>query len=443
MKSHSFVRSGGRADHGRMVLAAAGVLALASTMTAAVTPAAAATAAPARALRDMAAAARPVGRMKTACRTARPGFERCFVLYAAQASVNAAIAAGAGGAAAAPKGWGARAIELAYQLPVSRISHQTVAVSVAFNTPHLARYLAVYRNEYGLPACSTQNGCFREVNQAGQPSPLPVSGVPYGWDVETTLDISMISAACPHCKILVVEADSPSLADLAASEDTAARLGAQVISNSYGSTEGGATQVFAQAYRHPGHTIVVAAGDSGFGPVSFPANLASVTAVGGTELARAQDKRGGHENRRGWREKVWNNDAGGAGGSGCSAYVAKPAWQHDPHCSMRTVADVSAVATGVPIYDKRHGGWLTVEGTSISAPLIAGIYGLAGNAAAITPGYPYRHASSLFDISAGDNILRFDGILVGNVCGRDYLCVAKAGYDAPTGLGSPHGIGAF
>jgi subtilase family serine protease len=244
----------------------------------------------------------------------------------------------------------------------------------------------------------------------------------------------MVSAACPHCKILVVQATSNSEASLAAAENTAARLGAEVISNSYGEQETGQTQTYASAYHHPGHTIVVSSGDAGFHPANFPANLPTVTAAGGTVLARAS-------NNRGWTEQAWI-----FGGSGCSAYAAKPAWQHDAHCPMRTAADVSAVAVNVPLYDKFWGGWLTVGGTSISAPLIAGTYALAGNATTITPRYPYQHRSSLFDITTGNNDVSGStptGQNGGRSCNYDYLCVTKRGYDAPTGLGTPDGTSAF
>jgi Subtilase family len=374
------------------------------------------------------------GPMRAACPSAPAGQARCFALFAAQDRVNAAIAAGANGAAAAPAGWGATDIESAYNLPVTRETNQTVAVVDAYSTPALAANLAVYRKQYGLPACTVASGCLRIVNQNGKTAPLPTSGVPYGWDVETMLDVSMVSAACPHCKILVVEGSSATFADLATAENTAARLGAQVISNSYGAQETGFSQSYAASYDHPGHAVVVAVGDYGFGPANFPANLATVTAVGGTQLSRAS-------NARGWAEQVWNTGLGYAGGSGCSAYVAKPSWQHDPHCGMRTVGDVSAVASNIPIYEKIRGGWLTVAGTSVAAPLIAGIYGLAGNAATIKPGYEYSRQGSLFDITRGNNDVTSPG--GGAECGFDYLCVAKKGYDAPTGLGTPDGIGAF
>jgi hypothetical protein len=372
--------------------------------------------------------------VRAACAAARTGHLRCFALFARQAAVNAAIAAGARGPAAVPSGWGAKDIESAYKLPVARNPHQTVAVVDAFSTPGLAANLAVYRRQYGLPACTAGSGCLRIVNQAGKAAPLPASGVPYGWDVETMLDVSMVSAACPRCRILVVEGSSDSYADLAAAEDTAARLGAPVISNSYGARENGQAQAYAPAYDHPGHVIVVSSGDNGFTAAQFPASLPTVTAAGGTQLAKAR-------NARGWSEQVWDSSGAGASGSGCSAYVAKPSWQHDPHCPGRAVADVSALAWNIPIYEKAQGGWLMVGGTSASAPLIAGVYGLAGNAATVRPGYAYQHTRSLFDITTGNNdLINGTG---GATCGYDYLCHAKKGYDAPSGLGTPNGTGAF
>jgi Subtilase family len=371
--------------------------------------------------------------MRAACPNAPAGDERCFALFAPQLRVNEAIAAGVRGAASRPSGLSPADIAAAYKLPIGRNPHQTVAVVEAFQTPKLAANLAVYRSHYGLGACKESTGCLRVVNEKGNASPLPASAVPSGWDVETMLDVSMVSAVCPHCKILVVEARNDSYANLAAAENTAARLGAQVISNSFGTPESGFSQAYSADYDHPGHVIVVASGDLGFTAANFPANLTTVTAVGGTQLTRAA-------NARGWTERVWNNSTG-AGGSGCSAYVAKPAWQHDAHCPMRTVGDVAAVAWNIPIYEKLQGGWLTVGGTSVAAPVIAGVYALAGNAATVPLGYAYAHAGSLFDVTKGNNDW-FNGA-GGATCGHDYLCVAKKGYDAPTGLGTPDGTGAF
>lgn len=302
----------------------------------------------------------------------------------------------------------------------------------AYDTPGLAASLSTYRAQYGLPPCTISSGCLRKVNQEGKASPLPASAVPHGWDVETSLDADMVSAACPRCKILVVEANDNSDAALAAAENTAARLGAQVISNSFGGREDGFAMTSAKAFDHPGHTVVVASGDFGFAAANFPADLSTVTAVGGTQLTRAA-------NSRGWRETVWNHF--GASGSGCSAYVTKPTWQDDKTCPMRTIADVSAVARDLAVYDKARRGWLKVDGTSAAAPLIAGVYALAGNATAIKPGYPYRHRRYLFDITTGNNDPQ--GRRPGVICGFTYMCMARTGYDAPTGLGTPHGTRSF
>jgi len=369
--------------------------------------------------------------LQAACPKPRPGDMRCFALVQPQFAVNRAPAAGR---VTHPHGWTPQQLERAYRLPVNLRSHQTVAVSIAGRTPHLGSYLRTYRAHFGLPACGQPSGCLRIVNQNGHTSPAAPSSLGSGWDVEATLDVSMISVACPYCKILVVEANSPSVSDLAHSENTAARLGAQVISNSYGIRESGFSQTLARDYRHAGHMVVASSGDLGYDAANFPANLATVTAVGGTTLSRAH-------NGRGFAERVWNDPSiFGAGSSGCSAYVARPAWQRSPHCPGRTVADTSAVAADIPIYNKAWGGWLTVAGTSVAAPLTSGIYGLAGNAAQVNTRRLYRHAADFFDVTRGNNVL-FGSAR--QSCGNDYLCVAKRGYDAPTGLGTPDGIAGF
>jgi hypothetical protein len=240
----------------------------------------------------------------------------------------------------------------------------------------------------------------------------------------------MISVACPHCKILVVEAKNATSADLGATEVTAARLGAQVISNSYGTLENARQRPFEKDWEPRGHTVVVASGDLGFNLPQFPADLASVTAVGGTRLTKAAGT------RRGWKETAWNRSS-----SGCSILIAKPAWQHDKRCDGRTVADISAAATFVAVFNATYGGWVTVDGTSLSAPLIAGVYGLAGNGAKVTDARLYGHERSFFDVTKGNNAGGEFSPL--QVCDDDYLCVAKKGYDGLTGFGTPDGITGF
>jgi subtilase family serine protease len=309
-----------------------------------------------------------------------------------------------------------------YQLDTSRGAGQTIAIVDAYDNPKVEADLAVYRAQWGLPPCTTANGCFRKVNERG--GSTPARGDP-GWGVEIALDVQAVSAACPNCKILLVEADTSFFVDIGKSVNTAVRLGADVVSNSYGGDEyGGSANLGVNYYTHPGVAQVVSSGDYGFGPAAFPASWPSAVAVGGTSLSRTTT---------GWKEVAWWGS-----GSGCSAWFEKPAWQTDRHCPMRTVADLSAVADPYPgfaVYDTyglgSHAGWISVGGTSLSAPLISGMIGLAGNAAELgSARYVYRHHDGLADVVGGSN----------GYCGGDYLCRGKVGYDAPTGWGSPRGL---
>lgn len=323
-----------------------------------------------------------------------------------------------------PPGYTPCTLQSAYKLPSSAGSGQTVAIVDAFDDPNAEADLGVYRAQFGIAPCTTANGCFRKVNQSGTQGSYPSSNA--SWAQEISLDVDMVSATCPNCHILLVEANSNSLADLAASVDTAANLGANAVSNSYGGGESSGELSSDTHYNHPGVAITASSGDSGFG-AQYPAASQFVTAVGGTSLVSAGTSRG-------WSETAWSG-----AGSGCSAFEPKPSWQTDPGCANRTIADVSAVAdpsTGVAVYDsfcRRGCGWLVFGGTSVSSPIIASVYGLAGNASSVTYGsFSYSHTSSLFDVVGGSN----------GSCGT-YLCNAVAGYDGPTGNGSPSGSGAF
>ena len=278
----------------------------------------------------------PAGFIQPPCARPKAGQAQCFLVYRPQDRVNRAIAAGR---AAGRTGWARR--PSGRRTGCGRRDPRTRPWPCrSRSTPRTwPASWPIYRRQFGLPPCTVASGCFRQVNQHGGTKPAP-SGVRTGWDLEATLDVSMISVACPRCHILVVEGNSPSTPDLAATERTAARLGAQVISNSYGTGEDGFSLPFRRAYQPRGRTVVASSGDSGFTDAGFPADLPTVTSVGGTRLARAHG-------RRGWHERVWQqSDA--AGGSGCSAWIAKPAWQHDAHCPGRTISDISAVATQHP-----------------------------------------------------------------------------------------------
>jgi hypothetical protein len=311
---------------------------------------------------------------------------------------------------------------------------QTIAVVEAFNDPSAESDLAVYRSHFGLPVCGS--GCFRVVNQSGAAGPYSPTNN-QGWASEESLDLDMVSAICPNCHILVVEANDQGDDNLGEAVDTAARLGANAISNSFGSPESTRDQPLDRRYfDHPGIAVTASAGDSGYG-VEYPAASPYVTAVGGTALKRSA-------NARGWTETAWRHS-----GSGCSAYEPKPTWQTDSGCPRRTVADVSidaAPKTGVAAYDTDCSllhylesicfrRWGVVGGTSVGAPVIAAIYGLAGNSTSVDGAKTIYAAGpgALNDVTSGS-----DG-----TCTPSYICTAGIGYDGPTGLGTPDGTGAF
>jgi len=341
------------------------------------------------------------------CGAGQPGFARChsFVLSGSFSP----------DAAGKPKGLGAADLASAYNLPKTGQS-ATVAIVDAYDDPNAEADLAVYRKQFGLAACTSKSGCFKKVGQSGGATlPKPDAG----WAQEIALDLDMVSAACPSCKILLVEASSPSMADLGAAINTAVKLGAVAVSNSWGGAETSSETSFDARYlKHSRVLITASSGDDGYG-AEFPAASRYVLAVGGTRLAKSSASRG-------WSERAWTK-----GGSGCSQYETKPAWQSDASCKKRMVADVSAVAdpdTGVAVYvtygDSK--GWGVFGGTSAASPLVAGIFAFIGTAAQ-GPGFAYAHPKAFFDAKTGSN----------GSCAASYFCGAKTGYDGPTGLGTP------
>jgi len=328
------------------------------------------------------------------------------------------------GARVTPSGYSPANLDSAYKITGAGSSANTVAIVDADGYSNAEADLGVYRAQFGLPACTTANGCFKKLNQNGVQGSYPANNT--GWSQETALDLDMASAMCPNCHILLVEANTASFANLATAENTAAAQHPHAISNSYGGGESGSSS-FEGSYNHAGIAITASSGDDAFaaGP-QFPATSPHVTAVGGTHLVTAS-------NSRGWTETVWVD-----AGSGCSTTYTKPTWQHDTGCTRRMEADVSAVAdpnTGVAVYgpvNSRSSGWLVFGGTSVAAPLIAGVYG--NNGGTVTYGSdPYAHTANLFDVTSGSN----------GSCTPAYFCHGEVGYDGPTGLGTPNGNTAF
>lgn len=344
-----------------------------------------------------------------------------------------------------------------YSLPSATAGKgQTVGIVDAFGDPTAASDLAMYRKQFGLPRC--EKGCFRILNQEGKPSPLPSppSGSDVGWAYETALDVDMVSAICPNCKIVLVEAKNNQSTNLGTAVGAAHRAGAAQISNSYGGPECEVISgkvvcespiKYAHYYNIPNTIITASSGDGGWfaGPQS-PADFGTVIAVGGTSTYP-------YNSGRGWFETVWQDNGPGAGSS-CSKYIMSPSWIPNGivKCprGTRGIADVSADAdpfTGVWVYltyPFSQGAFYGFGGTSVASPIVASTYALAGNAKSQNYGawlYTRRHL--LNDVVVGKNGIR--GFLndAGQTCTPVRICVAMPGWDGPTGNGTPSGVGAF
>ena len=407
---------------------------------------------------------------------------------------------------------------------------QTIALVDAYNDPKAEADLSTYSKAFGLPAINKcgagESDCFEQVSQSGGSAlPFPQSEPvreakeivcitekanetrfelkkreeacdelveAEGWSVETSTDIEMAHAICQNCKVLLVEANEPSYSDLEAAEETAVRLGANEISNSWGGPREGSS---GKAFHHPDTVITAAAGDDGYlnwteaeaaatnkekyyAGADYPASSPDVVAVGGTKLTMSGGIR--------QSETVWNEDPDpeggnqGAGGGGCSEESnSAPSWQQAVPdwpavgCgSKRAVADVAADGdpyTGVAVYDsvptiqEPEPGevvnepleWWPIGGTSVASPIIGSMFALAGGSHGVS--YPartlYSHlgSSTLHDITTGGNgdcdgkYASCDGSLSSPLdCGIGaWICTATTGYDGPTGVGTPSGLDAF
>jgi hypothetical protein len=390
------------------------------------------------------------GAKPAACaRSTGPRRARCY-LAVQRATVRPASGSASPGPATPPKiattctvnesaGYTPCNIQAAYGLTSASAwdgRGNTVAVVDPGDDPNAASDLATYRATYGLPPCTTASHCFKKVNQDGVAGSYPAPDA--GFAQEIALDLDMVSAVCPRCHILLVEASSNGFGDLGTAINEAVALGAKVVSDSWGTGEFDGETGWDANVNHPGVAITFSSGDGAYaGGVQYPSASPYVTSVGGTELTPASSSRG-------WTEAAWvtpGSPPTQGSGSGCSAYEPKPPWQHDAGCANRTTADVSAVAANVLSYDTyQASGWYYSFGTSVSAPVIAGVYGLAKNPASIT-----IPASAAYGAPAADrhDITKGSTGTCTPPATQAYLCKAGKGYDGPTGLGTPKGTGAF
>jgi len=376
-----------------------------------------------------AASAAPTGRAhaEKVCVTAQPGYAGCLAqkwVAPTGAAVDPFSPVPDAVRPLAVSGKTPSDIQSAYKLSGLSAGGRTVAIVDAYGYTNAERDLGIYRAQFGLPACTKANGCLKVVNQSGGTTAPRFNA---GWADEQALDLDAVSAACPSCNILLVQSSSASFADLGAGVNTAAKgSGVAAISNSYGGGDA-ADSTYGTYYNQPGIAVTASTGDNGYAGASYPASSHYATAVGGTSLTASATTRG-------WTETVWSGS-----GSGCSTLNAAPAGQTTAMtgCSGRSMADVAAdadPATGLAVYaptSKTASSWAQYGGTSLSSPIVASVYALSGNTAGYANTLPYANPSGLFDVTSGSN----------GSCAT--FCTARAGYDGPTGLGTPNGTIAF
>jgi subtilase family serine protease len=314
-------------------------------------------------------------------------------------------------ASKSPTGLSPATIKSVYNFPTSSTvgSGKTIAIVDAYDDPNAESDLAVFSSQYGLPACTSSNGCFAKVNQTGGTAYPRANS---GWALEIALDIEWAHAIAPGAQILLVEASTNSFANLMAAEDYA-KTHAQYVSNSWGGSEFSGETLNDSHFVQSGVSFFVSSGDGGL-PAEWPSASPNVISVGGTTLHFSG---GTFSSETGWS---------GSGG-GCSAYESQNSYQQtgSVNCNgSRGTPDVSLdadPASGVSVYDsvkyQGQSGWFTVGGTSASSPMWAGRSADLGSV--VDAQYVYGGHINFRDITSGSN-------------GANAL----SGYDLVTGLGS-------
>src|SRR5919202_230925 len=319
-------------------------------------------------------------------------------------------------ASSSPTGLGPATIKSVYSFPTSSTAGagKTIAIVDAYDDPNIENDLHVFSQQFGLPVCTSANGCFQKVNQTGgKKYPRTDSG----WALEIALDVEWAHAIAPSAKILLVEANTNSFTNLLAAEDYA-KTHAQYVSNSWGGSEFSGEASYDSHFVQTGVSFFVSAGDNGT-PAEYPSSSPNVISVGGTTLNF--DASGGLAGETGWS---------GSGGRGTLHEAATGAQINSPtfgqvNCgTSRGTPDVSLdadPASGVSVYDSTpyqgQTGWWRVGGTSASSPMWAARSAALGSV--VNSPFVYGNSISYRDITSGNNGL-----------------AALAGYDLVTGLGS-------
>jgi subtilase family serine protease len=301
-------------------------------------------------------------------------------------------------ASSSPTGLSPATVKAAYNFSADLTAGaaKTIAIVDAYDDPTAESDLGTFSSKYGLPACTTANGCFQKVDQrGGKLYPRRDSG----WALEISLDVQWAHAIAPGAKVLLVEAASNSFTNLMAAEDYA-KAHAQYVSNSWGGSEFSGEAAYDRHFAQSGVSFFVSAGDAGL-PAEYPSSSANVISVGGTTLHFA----GSTVTETGWS----------GGGGGCSAFeTATPAQSGFSEygqvgcAGKRATPDVSLdadPASGVSVYDSTSYqgqiGWFRVGGTSASSPMWAGRGAVQG--VTVDSAFVYGTGITYRDITSGNN----------------------------------------